>query len=105
MWIAPPSGLRFISALTTTSVRCAVSSRTRDEAPLWPPLTARKALVTAMAIFDGSNATTAPLRRMTLYWESVGSVLAASGEPVSPGTNLCCVGEGAGGEGRGTFAE
>src|SRR3984893_10209694 len=82
MWMAPPSGLRFISALTTTSVRCAVSSRTRDDAALCPPLTARNALVTAMAIFDGSKATTAPLRRMTLYWESVGSVLGAGGEPV-----------------------
>src|ERR1700674_2735292 len=95
MWIAPPSGLRFISALTTTSVRCAVSSRTRDDAALCPPLTARNALVTAMAIFDGSNATTAPLRRMTLYWESVGSVLAASGELASPVINWCCAVEDA----------
>src|SRR5438270_12153196 len=89
MWIAPPSGLRFISALTTTSVRCAVSSRTRDDAALCPPLTARNALVTAMAIFDGSKATTAPLRRMTLYWEGVGSVLVASGEAGSLDTDLC----------------
>src|ERR1700682_553517 len=95
MWMAPPSGLRFISALTTRSVRWAVSSRTGDDAALCPPLTARNALVTAMAIFDGSNATTAPLRRMTLYWESDGSGLAASGELASPAINLCCAAEDA----------
>src|ERR1700676_916002 len=102
MWIAPPSGLRFISALTTTSVRCAVSSRTRADAALWPPLTARNALVTAMAIFDGSNATTEPLRRMTLYWESVGAVLAARGELASPVINLCCAAEDAAADGLAT---
>src|SRR5438874_463367 len=55
-----------------------------------------------MAIFDGSKATTAPLRRMTLYWESVGSVLAASGEPVSPVINLCCAVEDAAADGLAT---
>src|SRR5260370_17080350 len=88
MWIAPPSGLRFISALTTTSVRCAVSSRTRADAALCPPLTARNALVTAMAIFDGSNPTTAPLRRLTLDLGGGGSRLAASVETPSPLLNL-----------------
>src|ERR1700694_3673291 len=80
MWIAPPSGLRFISAFTTLSVSCAVKSRTRADAALWPPLTARNALVTAIAIFEGSKPTTAPLRRMTLYCASRGSVFTASGE-------------------------
>src|SRR5271155_244324 len=89
MWIAPPSGLRRISAATTASVSCAVSSRTRADAALWPPLTARNALVTAIAIFDGSKATTAPLRRMTLYWSSRGSVLTASGELASAAVGLC----------------
>src|SRR5579864_915822 len=89
MWIAPPSGLRRMSAATTASVRCAVSSRTRADAALWPPLTARKALVTAIAIFEGSNATTAPLRRMTLYWASLGSVFTASGELASAAVGLC----------------
>src|SRR5580704_8567426 len=89
MWIAPPSGLRRISAATTASVRCAVSSRTRADAALWPPLTARNALVTAIAIFDGSNATTAPLRRMTLYWASRGSVLIAGCELASVAVGLC----------------
>src|SRR5438132_3962091 len=73
-----------MSALTTFSVSCAVNSRTRAEAALWPPLTARNALVTAMAIFDGSKPTTAPLRRITLYCASRGSALAASGILVSP---------------------
>src|ERR1700736_2316216 len=102
MWMAPPSGLRFISAFTTTSVRWSVSSRTRDDAALCPPLTARNALVTAMAIFDGSKATTAPLRRMTLYWESVGAGLPASAEPVSPVINWCCAVEDAAADGLAT---
>ncbi len=67
MWIAPPSGLRFISALTTASVSFTTSSRTRAQAAPWPPLTARNALVTAIVIFAGSKPTTAPLRRITLY--------------------------------------
>ena len=48
MWIAPPSGLRFISAATTASVSFTTSSRTRADAAPWPPLTARNALVIAM---------------------------------------------------------
>jgi hypothetical protein len=59
-----PPGWRRTSAATTLSVSCSTSSRMRAEAAPWPPLTARKALVMAMAIFEGSNATTAPLRRM-----------------------------------------
>src|SRR6185437_13944622 len=90
MWIAPPSGLRFISAATTTSVSFAVSSRTRADAAPCPPLTARKALVTAIAIFEGSNATTAPLRRITLYWASRGSLFAAGVALASPGIRLRC---------------
>src|SRR5664279_2023374 len=73
------------------SVSWAVSSRTRAEPALWPPLTARNALVTAMAIFDGSKATTAPLRRMTLYCAKRGSALAASGELISPDSIVCVV--------------
>src|SRR6266545_1143442 len=76
MWIAPPSGLRFISAETTTSVSVVTSSRTRADAAPWPPFTARNAFVIAIVIFDGSNGTTAPLRRMTLYCASLGSALA-----------------------------
>src|SRR5437773_6893846 len=91
MWIAPPSGLRRISAATTASVRRAVSSRTRAEAALWPPLTARNALVTAIAIFEGSKATTAPLRRMTLYCASRGSKFAAIGDLVLPAVGFCGV--------------
>src|SRR6185295_8063663 len=71
----------------------AVSSRTRADAAPCPPLTARKALVTAIAIFDGSNATTAPLRRITLYWASRGALFAASVALVSPGIRLRCAGE------------
>src|SRR5438552_19210601 len=98
MCIAPPSGLRFIKALTTLSVKCAVSSRTRDEAALCPPLTARKALVTAMAILDGSKETTAPLRRITLYCASLGSAFAVRGDPVSPANSLRGVADGAAAE-------
>src|SRR6266540_2686554 len=84
MWIAPPSGLRFISAETTTSVRFATSSRTRADAAPWPPFTARNAFVIAMVIFDGSNGTTAPLRRITLYCASRGSTFAGRALAVSP---------------------
>src|SRR5262245_58748617 len=70
MWNVPPAGCRRTSALTTASVSCATSSRTRAEAAPWPPFTARNDLVIATEIFDGSNATTEPFRRMTLYWES-----------------------------------
>src|SRR5215470_2481545 len=94
MWIAPPSGLRRISAATTWSVSCAVRSRTRAEAALCPPLTARNALVTAMAIFEGSKPTTAPLRRMTLYWASRGSVFTASVALGSPAVCFSCVTRG-----------
>src|SRR5947208_3412864 len=93
IWIAPPSGFRFIRAVTTTSVSCAVNSRTRADAALWPPLTARKALVTAMAIFDGSKPTTAPLRRITLYCDSRGSVFASKGVFGSPAMTLRGVAE------------
>ncbi|MNR09689.1 hypothetical protein D3C85_1259030 [compost metagenome] len=68
MWMAPPSGLRRISALTTPSVSCATLSRMLAELAPWAPITARKVLVMAMEILTGSNATTAPLRRMVLYW-------------------------------------
>ena len=67
MWMAPPSGLRFISALTTASVRLPTCSRTRADAAPWPPLMARNALVMAIEIFAGSKFTTEPLRRITLY--------------------------------------
>jgi len=36
------------------------------EAAPWPPFTAMNALVMAMMIFEGSNPTTEPLRRITL---------------------------------------
>ena len=55
MWIAPPSGLRLTSAATTASVRFCTCSRTRAEAALCPPFTARNALVIAIVIFDGSK--------------------------------------------------
>ena len=45
----------------------ATSSRMRAEAAPWAPFTARNALVIATEILPGSNPTTAPLRRMTLY--------------------------------------
>ena len=67
MWIAPPSGLRFISAATTASVSFITCSRTRAEAAPWPPFTARNAFVMATPIFAGSNGTTAPFLRITLY--------------------------------------
>ena len=84
MWIAPPSGLRFISAPTTPSVSLATSSRTRADAAPWPPLMARTALVMAIEIFAGSNVTTAPLRRITLYCAKRGSALAGVALPGSP---------------------
>ena len=84
MWIAPPSGLRFTNAATTPSVSFVTSSRTRADAAPWPPLIARNALVMAMVIFDGSNATTEPLRRITLYCEKRGSAPVATGLPGSP---------------------
>src|SRR5260221_6576892 len=102
MWIARRSGLRFIRAVTTTSVSCAVNSRTRADAALWPPLTARKALVTAMAIFDGSKPTTAPLRRITLYCDSRGSVFASRAVFGSPAMTLRGVGEEGDGVGLAT---
>src|SRR5512139_3916488 len=80
MWMAPPSGLRFISAATTASVSFATSSRTRAEAAPWPPLMARNALVIAMEILAGSKATTAPLRRITLYCAKRGSAAAVLGD-------------------------
>ena len=84
IWIAPPSGLRFSSAATTASVSRVTSSRTRAELAPWPPLTARNALVMAIVIFAGSNATTAPLRRITLNCAKRGSALLATGLPASP---------------------
>ncbi len=84
MWIAPPSGLRFISAETTPSVSRVTSSRTRADAAPWPPLTARNALVIAMVILAGSKPTTAPLRRITLYCANRGSAALATGLPGSP---------------------
>src|SRR5512141_1489113 len=84
MWIAPPSGLRFIRAATTTSVSLATSSRTRADAAPWPPLTARNALVMAIEIFAGSKPTTAPLRRMVLYCARRGSAPPALALPDSP---------------------
>ncbi len=61
MWNVPPAGCRRSSAVTTLDVSFSTCSRiAADAAP------AMKALVIATAIFDGSNATTAPLRRMTL---------------------------------------
>ncbi len=84
MWMAPPSGLRLTSAATTPSVSFVTSSRTRAEAAPWPPLMARNALVIAMVILDGSNATTEPLRRITLYWAKRGSAPLITGLPASP---------------------
>ena len=100
MWMAPPSGLRLTNAATTPSVSFVTSSRTRAEAAPWPPLMARNALVIAMVILDGSNATTDPLRRMTLYCEKRGSELLLTGLPGSPtirsrGGAVDAVGEGA----------
>ena len=66
MWNVPPFGRLRNNARTTTWVNCSTCSRTRADAAPWPPLTAKNALVTAIAIFDGSNATTEPLRRMIL---------------------------------------
>jgi len=71
IWKVPPLGRLRTSALTTWAVSDSTSSRTRAEAAPWPPLTARKALVMAMAILPGSKPTTAPLRRMMwklLHW-------------------------------------
>jgi hypothetical protein len=68
MCTVPPEGCRRISAATTFSVRIATCSRTRAEAAPWPPFTAMNALVIAIEIFEGSKPTTAPLRRITLYW-------------------------------------
>src|SRR5881397_3652270 len=45
---------------------------------------ARNALVIAIEILDGSKPTTAPLRRITLYWANRGSVLGPRALPVSP---------------------
>ena len=84
MWIAPPSGLRFISAATTPSVSCVTSSRTRDDAAPWPPWMARNALVIAMVILAGSKPTTEPLRRITLYCAKRGSDAFATALPGSP---------------------
>jgi len=50
-------------------------------------------LQSAMPIFAGSNGTTAPLRRITLYCASRGSLFAASVAPVSPAIRLRCAGE------------
>ena len=66
MWKVAPPALPRVSAATTPAVSCSTSSRTRADAAPCPPLTARKALVTAIEIFDGSKPTTEPLRRMTL---------------------------------------
>ena len=56
-----------LAARTTFCVSCSTSSRTRAEAAPWPPFTARKAFVIAIATFEGSNDTTLPLRRITLW--------------------------------------
>src|SRR5437879_1398644 len=82
--MAPPSGLRFISAATTASVNLVTSSRTRDDAAPCPPWTARKAFAIAMVILAGSKPTTAPLRRITLYCAKRGSEALATGLPGSP---------------------
>jgi hypothetical protein len=74
MCTVPPSGRRRVSERTTTSVRRATTSRTREEPALWLPSTARKALVIATEIFSGSKATTAALRRITWKATSEGSV-------------------------------
>src|SRR5947209_8052926 len=84
MWIAPPSGLRFINAATTASVNFVTSSRTRDDAAPCPPWTARKAFAIAMVILAGSKPTTAPLRLITLYCAKRGSEALATGLPGSP---------------------
>src|SRR5207302_9475430 len=53
----------------------------RAEPAPWPPSTARNALVMATEIFAGSKPTTAPLRRISLYWENGdGCAPAASGK-------------------------
>ena len=83
MWMAPPSGLRFISAPTTRSVSLATSSRTRADAAPWPPWMARNALVIAIEIFIGSKPTTEPLRRITLYCANRGSIPVPTGAPAS----------------------
>src|SRR5574343_1580895 len=72
----PPSGRRRVSERTTASVSLATTSRTREDAALWLPSTARKALVMATEIFSGSKVTTAPLRRMTWSAASADSLLA-----------------------------
>ena len=66
MWKVPPFGRLRNKARTTICVNCSTCSLTRAEAAPCPPLTAKKALVTAIAIFDGSNETTEPLRRIIL---------------------------------------
>ena len=66
MWNMPPDGMRRISDVTTDPVSVSTISRTRAELALCPPLTARKAFVIAIEIFDGSKPTTEPLRRITL---------------------------------------
>src|SRR3989304_5178162 len=86
MWKVPPAGRRRTRAFTTLSASEATSSRILAEAAPWPPLTARNALVSATEIFDGSKPTTAPLRRITLYWENGDSeLLAETSESVALG--------------------
>ncbi len=64
MWKVPPPGRERSSARTTDSVRPSTVSRTLADAAPWVPCTARNAFINATAILFGSNATTAPLRRM-----------------------------------------
>ena len=64
MWKVPPLGRERSSARTTDSVSTSTVSRTLAEAAPCAPRTARKAFISATAILCGSNATTAPLRRM-----------------------------------------
>src|SRR5690606_25923376 len=62
-------------------------------AALCPPCTAKKALVMAMEILDGSNGTTVPFRRMT--WKaSFGAAVARPVEGWTGGVSMC--GSGAG---------
>ena len=64
MWKVPPAGRERSRARTTAWVSSSTVSRTLAEAAPWVPCTARKAFIMATAILPGSNATTAPLRRM-----------------------------------------
>ena len=78
MWKVPPAGRERTSARTTPWVSSSTSSRTLAEAAPCAPRTARKAFISATAIFCDSNATTAPLRRTICHWASAAPAGAAS---------------------------